>query len=70
MNTEKELDMTPQLPPTKKEIHDEAVDGFILKLRDNLIETGVDGDTLMVAVARIYSNSVLLAYKEHLSKGE
>ena len=68
MNTEKENQID-ETPLTEKQVRDEQFDAYILKLRDDLLDSGVMGDALVVAVARIYSNSVLLAYKEHLNNG-
>lgn len=56
----------------KKEINDNSnnresqIDEYILKLRDELQESGVFDDELITAVAKIYSNSVLIAYKKHI----
>lgn len=44
--------------------HDERVDIQICKLADKLRKQGLENEELIIAVARIYGNSVLLTYKQ------
>jgi hypothetical protein len=46
---------------------DQMIIASICKLADDLTTQGLDGHDLIVAVAKIYSNSVMIAYKQYLS---
>ncbi len=41
------------------------IDIHILKLKTQLEENGVFDDELIIAVAKIYANSTLIAYKDY-----
>ena len=45
-------------------IREERIDENICRLADDLRKKGLEDNILIIAVAKIYANSVLLAYKE------
>ena len=51
----------------KKELYDAAMDKQICQLADQLRSEGLEDNALIIAVARIYSNSVLVAYVDNQS---
>ena len=48
-----------------KEVHQEQIDKQICELADDLIGQGLGEHDLVVAVAKIYANSVLAAYIDY-----
>ena len=49
----------------KKEVHQEQIDKQICELADDLSSQGLGEYDLIVAVAKIYANSVLVAYIDY-----
>jgi len=45
---------------------EQQIDTAILKLRDDLEETGIYDDELILAMCKIYAKSILIAYKKSL----
>ena len=51
----------------KKELYDAEMDKQICQLADQLRSEGLEDNALIIAVARIYANSVLIAYVDNQS---
>jgi len=59
-----------EIVPNLNKVKDERetqIDNHILKLKAELEQAGVYDDELLIAVAKIYSNSVLIAYQKHFN---